>query len=199
MKIGFFGGSFNPPTYAHLEIARISIQEQNLDRVYFVPVGNSYKKPELIDENYRYEMLQIMSKNFNNIDVENIELNKNESISAIQAFEMIEKKYEGTEIYFIMGADNFIKMPTWKNAEELITKYNYIVFNRHSLNLENFIKENGMLYKNKEKYKIIQLKENKDTNSSIIRKLINEGKYQEADKYTSKEVIEYIVKNNLYQ
>ena len=153
MKIGFFGGSFNPPTYAHLEIARMSIQEQNLDRVYFVPVGNSYKKPELIDENYRYEMLQIISKNFNNIDVENIELNKNESISAIQAFEMIEKKYEGTKIYFIMGADNFIKMPTWKNAEELITKYNYIVFNRHSLNLENFIKENGMLYKNKEKYK----------------------------------------------
>ena len=65
MKIGFFGGSFNPPTYAHLEIARMSIQEQNLDRVYFVPVGNSYKKPELIDENYRYEMLQIISKNFN--------------------------------------------------------------------------------------------------------------------------------------
>ena len=199
MKIGFFGGSFNPPTYAHLEIAKMSIEELNLDKVYFVPVGNSYKKPELVDENYRYQMLKIISKNSNNIDVENIELNKNESISAIQAFKMIEKKYEGAEIYFIMGADNFTKIQTWVNAEELITKYNYIVFNRHSLNLEDFISKNSILQKNKKKYKIIQLKENKDTNSSIIRRLINKEKYQEAEKYTYKDVIEYIVKNNLYK
>ena len=157
------------------------------------------KKPELVDENYRYQMLKIISKNSNNIDVENIELNKNESISAIQAFKMIEKKYEGAEIYFIMGADNFTKIQTWVNAEELITKYNYIVFNRHSLNLEDFISKNSILQKNKKKYKIIQLKENKDTNSSIIRRLINKEKYQEAEKYTYKDVIEYIVKNNLYK
>ena len=38
-KLGFFGGSFNPPTYAHINVAKMSIEKFNLDAVYFVPVG----------------------------------------------------------------------------------------------------------------------------------------------------------------
>ena len=53
-KLGFFGGSFNPPTYAHINVAKMSIEKFNLDAVYFVPVGNLYNKLSLIDENYRY-------------------------------------------------------------------------------------------------------------------------------------------------
>ena len=49
-KIGFFGGSFNPPTYAHLEVAKTALRQLNLDKVFFVPVGNLYNKPDLIDE-----------------------------------------------------------------------------------------------------------------------------------------------------
>ena len=49
-KVGFFGGSFNPPTNAHLEIAKTALEEMELDKVYFVPMGNTYKKPGLIDE-----------------------------------------------------------------------------------------------------------------------------------------------------
>ena len=41
-KLGFFGGSFNPPTYAHINVAKMSIEKFNLDAVYFVPVGNLY-------------------------------------------------------------------------------------------------------------------------------------------------------------
>ena len=63
MKISFFGGSFNPPTYAHLNIAVDSLRKLNVDKLFFVPVGNTYKKPYLIDEKYRYEMLEIMCNN----------------------------------------------------------------------------------------------------------------------------------------
>lgn len=48
MKIGFFGGCFNPPTIAHIELANIAIQVAGLDKLFFVPMGNCYKKDELI-------------------------------------------------------------------------------------------------------------------------------------------------------
>ena len=93
MKIGFFGGSFNPPTYAHMHIAKISIEQLKLDKFFFVPVGNLYDKPDLVDENYRYDMLNIACENENNIYVENIELKKAKRLSTIEAFEIIENKY----------------------------------------------------------------------------------------------------------
>ena len=48
-RMGFFGGSFNPPTYAHINIAKASIEKLGLDKFFFVPVGNLYNKPDLID------------------------------------------------------------------------------------------------------------------------------------------------------
>ena len=44
IKLGFFGGCFNPPTIAHLEIALKAIEIEKLDKVYFVPMGDYYKK-----------------------------------------------------------------------------------------------------------------------------------------------------------
>ena len=47
-KLGFFGGCFNPPTVAHIELIEKAIKENNLDMVYFVPMGDLYKKENLI-------------------------------------------------------------------------------------------------------------------------------------------------------
>lgn len=43
-RIGFFGGCFNPPTIAHIELIENTIKENNLDKVYFVPMGDQYPK-----------------------------------------------------------------------------------------------------------------------------------------------------------
>ena len=57
-RYGFFGGSFNPPTIAHERLAEEIAEKFKLDKVYFVPVGNYYKKTDLIDENKRLAMLE---------------------------------------------------------------------------------------------------------------------------------------------
>ena len=203
-KFGFFGGSFNPPTYAHLKIAKESIEKFNLDKVFFVPVGNLYNKPELIDEKYRYEMLKIISKNENNIEVEDIELNKEKTISAIQAFFMIENKYKKfynheIETYYIMGADNFINILNWKDSKQLIENYKYIIFKRDNIDIEEYINENKLLNKNKSNFNILKLNENNYINSSSIRENIKKEKYKENVKYTKEEIIKYIKENKLYK
>ncbi len=59
MKIGFFGGCFNPPTNAHINLAIKVLKESNLDKLIFVPVGDFYQKQDLVSEEHRYNMLKI--------------------------------------------------------------------------------------------------------------------------------------------
>lgn len=200
-RMGFFGGSFNPPTYAHINIAKASIEKLGLDKFFFVPVGNLYNKPDLIDEVYRYDMLKIACKNENNIFVEDIELKKSRNLSAIEVFEMIENKYKKDNdiaIFFVMGADNFIKLPNWKNAKELITKYQYIIFERNNSNLRNQIEENELLNKNKFNFHILKLEDYSQISSGNIRTLIKNNDYEKCREFTKPEIIEYIKMNKLY-
>lgn len=195
-KLGFFGGSFNPPTYAHINIAKMSIEKFNLDAVYFVPVGNLYNKPSLIDENNRYKMLELICDD--KIKVENIELGRKEPLNTLQAFELIEQKYKNTENYYIMGADNFEKLPTWKNAKELIENYKYIIFERNGSNSKSMIDTHDLLKQNRDNFKFLSVEQYSNVSSGIIRKLIQNQNYEECEKYTRPEIVKYIKENKLY-
>ena len=195
-KLGFFGGSFNPPTYAHINVAKMSIEKFNLDAVYFVPVGNLYNKPSLIDENYRYKMLELICDD--KIMVENIELGRKQTLNTLQAFELIEQKYKSTENYYIMGADNFEKLPTWKNAKELIENYKYIIFERNGSNSKSMIDAQELLKQNRDNFKFLSVEQYSNVSSGIIRKLIQNQNYEECEKYTRPEIVKYIKENKLY-
>ena len=195
-KLGFFGGSFNPPTYAHINIAKMSIEKFNLDAVYFVPVGNLYNKPSLIDENNRYKMLELICDD--KIKVENIELGRKEPLNTLQAFELIEQKYKNTENYYIMGADNFEKLPTWKNAKELIENFKYIIFERNGSNSKSMIDTHGLLKQNRDNFKFLSVEQYSNVSSGIIRKFIQNQNYEECEKYTRPEIVKYIKENKLY-
>lgn len=197
-KLGFFGGSFNPPTYAHINIAKMSIEKFNLDAVYFVPVGNLYNKPSLIDEKYRYKMLQLVCGD--KIKAENVELNRKETLDTLQAFNLIEKKYKNdeTEIFYIMGADNFEKLPNWKDSKKLVEDYQYIIFKRDGSNLEQCIEKNQILKKNRQNFKFLDLQQYADISSGIIRELIKKEDYEQCKEYTDAAIVQYIKENKLY-
>lgn len=195
-KLGFFGGSFNPPTYAHINIAKMSAEKFNLDEVFFVPVGNLYNKPSLIDEKYRYQMLQLVCNE--KIKVENIELGRKETLNTLQAFNLIEQKYKNEEIYYIMGADNFEKLPNWKDSKKLIENYKYIIFERNGSNIKNIVEKNELLCQNKNNFNFLTTEKYSNVSSGIIRELIKAGKYKECEKYTTPEIVEYIKEKRLY-
>lgn len=129
MKIGFFGGSFNPPTKAHTYLAKLAIEKLNLDKVIFVPIGDFYEKKELESIDIRIKMLEIICNKENKFEVSDIEKNFKEKKYAIDIFKIIENKYKDHDFYFLLGSDNFSKLPKWKDYKEL-KKYKYIVFER---------------------------------------------------------------------
>ena len=139
-----------------------------------------------------------------NIDVENIELNQNRNLSTIDAFKLISSKYKNVESYYIMGADNFKKLPKWKDSQELIENYKYIVFERKDdthkdMELEQYIKNNEVLNNNKNNFHILTLQKFDEINSGIIRNYIKQEEYSKCNEYTKPEVIEYIKNNKLYK
>ena len=187
MKLGFFGGCFNPPSNIHVNLAKDVLIHFNLDKVFFVPVGNYYKKNGLVDSLHRYNMLKLSIDGINNIEIEDIVLNYKEKLYAIDTFKLIKQKYKNDDLFFIMGSDNFRNISSWNNYQELINDFNIIVIERERIVVRNEAKSNIYEY-------IPEALSPVD--STKIRNMIKANK--STDKYLNKEVIKYIIKNKLY-
>jgi len=185
-KIGFWGGCFNPPSCAHIELAKEVLNNLKLDKIIFVPVGNYYEKEGLEDSKHRYNMLKLATNDNENLEVEDIEIKETKKLYAKDAFKMIKEKYFEDDIYFIMGSDNFINIHKWKDYEIIINKYKYIVIQRPSFNV-NIEKENIINYRPEQ---------TKDISSTKIRSLLEAN--GDLKKYIDKEVYKYIIENKLY-
>ena len=196
-NIAFYGGSFNPPTNIHLQIAKNVLKQLNIDKVYFVPVGNYYQKNELIDVKHRLNMLNIMCENQDKMYVSDITLNEKNNLKAIDVFKMLKEKYSNDNAYFIMGSDNFIKITEWKNFEELVENYKIIIVKRDNVDINKIILENRILEINKNNFFIINSEDtqNKVDSTEVRRKIKNS---ENIDKYLNKKISEYIVQNGLY-
>lgn len=103
------------------------------------------KKRDWLLGKHRYNMLKILVEKEKNINVDDMELNVDKKLYAVDVFKLIEEKYKGNNIYYIMGSDNYEKMPKWKEYEYIIEKYKYIVLEREeniisSTKIRNMIK-----------------------------------------------------------
>lgn len=197
-KYAFFGGSFNPPTIAHKTCAEKILQELKLDKLFFVPVGDGYKKAGLINEKYRYEMLKLICKESQNLDVCDIELNTCINYKAIDVFRLIKNKYKDDEIYFIMGADNFKNILDWKDWEELISNYSFILLNRNNINLEKLIYENEILNNYRNNFYCINNMKEIEISSTFIRNKIKVGQKELIKDMLDVNVLQYIEERKLY-
>lgn len=157
-----------------------------MDKIYFVPVGNYYEKSSLIEAKHRYNMLKLAIED--KMDVEKIAIESKVKLYAIDTFELLKEKYNKDDIFFIMGSDNFRKMPTWKNYEKLKTNYNIIVIERERKKIRNENQKN-----------IIEFIPEKlaEIDSTQIREMFKNNE-KNVKKYLNPKVYEYIQKNNLY-
>jgi len=187
-KIGFYGGCFNPPTRAHIQLAIKVLQNYKLDKIFFVPVGNAYNKKELADEQHRYNMLKIAIQNEPNLEILDIELNQNKNFKAIDVFKLINNKFKNSQNYFIMGADNFQKIENWKDYQTLISEFNYIVLSRENIGI------NKNKNKNVHYFKKCQI----DCSSTQVREYIKQSNIQSLQEYIDNNVLNYIMNNQLY-
>ena len=193
MKIGIFGGSFNPPHNMHTDIANYMINQQYVDKIVFVPTGSKYAyKNNLIEEEHRYNMLEILSNKNDNILVSDYEL-KSEVVYTIDTLRYFKELYPNDEICFICGLDNFSYIDKWKNGEEILSNYKLVVINRDGNDLEELLVKYDQYRDNI----VISNMEMKDISSTFIRD--NIGEIDKVKEYIDEDVLRYIQENNLYR
>lgn len=196
-KIGFFGGSFNPLTIAHINLSNKIVKDCNLDKLIFVPIGDFYEKTELIEFKHRYNMIKLVCNTNKKLEVIDIENDKSTKLYAIDTFEIIKKHYMNDDIYFIMGTDNLEKIKDWKSYNDLVAKYKYIILERKENAFQDIISNNKDIKEHREKFSIVSDYKYNNISSSLVRNKIR--KHEDVSKLIPKEIEEYIKKNNLYK
>ncbi|MBK5262977.1 MAG: nicotinate (nicotinamide) nucleotide adenylyltransferase [Peptostreptococcaceae bacterium] len=199
MKIGILGGTFDPVHFGHLSIAKQALEELALDKLIVVPAKLQPFKlnvPVTIGK-HRTEMLKLAFEGFEKVTVSDYELNQNKVSYTINTLNAFKKEYPESELWFLMGADSFLKIEIWKNAKDLLSQFNLIVGVRPGYKekeLENQIKHLEKTYGTK----IYMLKNEKlDISSTDIRKGISQGK--SINEFVSLAVERYITEYALYK
>jgi nicotinate-nucleotide adenylyltransferase len=168
MKIGILGGTFDPIHYAHIHIAKAALSEVNLDKVIFMPSGNSYMKSNVSPSIHRLNMLKLALKEYPEFEISEIEINRQGYTYTCDTIKEL-KETTDDEYYFIIGTDTLLMLEKWYKPEYLFENLTFVVADRKSD--ERAAKEQE--YKDKYNAKIIDLScEYMDTSSTRIRECI---------------------------
>lgn len=132
MKVGLFGGTFNPPHSGHLIVIE-SVQDQmHFDRILFIPSANPPHKsdPSLAPASSRLEMTHLAVQGNETFMVSDIETTRMGKSYTVDTVGELAEKHPGADFSFIIGADNFLELETWKSPEDIFAKAGLIVMTR---------------------------------------------------------------------
>jgi nicotinate-nucleotide adenylyltransferase len=133
MKIGLFGGTFDPVHCGHLQLAQNAQAQFSLDKVIFVPAFQPpHKKelPSLTSARDRYEMVRLAVEGESFLELSDCELKRKGVSYAFETLSEFEKKYPGDEFFLILGKDAFEGIDAWYRAAELKKKVRFLVAKR---------------------------------------------------------------------
>jgi nicotinate-nucleotide adenylyltransferase len=133
MRVGLFGGSFNPIHLGHLRAAEEDREALGLDLVYFVPAASPPHKPsgELAPAEHRLAMVRLATKGNRHFMASDVEIRRTGSSYSIETIRyFLATLRQPATLYLIMGADQFAELDTWKDCDELVRLTNIAVHTR---------------------------------------------------------------------
>ncbi len=142
--IGIFGGTFDPVHVGHMAVARAAERHFHLHQVHFVPSGHPPHKQrhELAPFPDRFAMVALACAehplylpSLAEAGEDFSGLHRFYSIDTVRHFRR-QLRHPDDRLYFIIGADAFLHLPTWRSYEELLGSCNFIVASRPGFRLE---------------------------------------------------------------
>lgn len=132
MRIGLYGGSFDPVHLGHLLVAQAAREEALLDRIYFVPAARSPFKPdrELSSDAARLQMLHLALGGRPYCEIDPQEISRGGISYSIDTVQSYAARFKGAELYYLIGADHVGQLPKWRNADLLASLVTFLVIPR---------------------------------------------------------------------
>lgn len=133
MKIGLFGGTFDPVHRCHVAVATQVRDLLHLDRVLLIPSGDPPHKPlgTLAPAFHRLEMVRLAIAGEPSLEASELEIRRPAKSYSIETVRTLKDQYGlGTELFFLIGLDAFLELPTWKDAPSLLSLCHFVVVSR---------------------------------------------------------------------
>ena len=133
MKLGLFGGTFNPIHRCHLRVAHQVREHLALDSILFIPTGTPPHKPlaSLASADHRLAMVREAVANEPGFAVSDIEVRRTAISYSIDTVLALQKEYgPSVELYFLIGLDAFLEIESWKHPSALLQACHFVVIGR---------------------------------------------------------------------
>ena len=198
MKIGIYGGTFNPPHTGHLHAAKQAVQILGLDKLLLIPDRIAPHKEIPAGSpvpQQRLEMLRIAAAGEPKMEVSDIELKREGASYSYLTVEALREIYPDAELYLLMGTDMFLSFDTWMNPERITRNATLAVMYRGEKG------ERAAIEAQKKRFEAegakIELVENQvlSISSTQLRRLIA---FRCAGEFLPAGVEDYIRENGLY-
>ena len=192
MKIGIFGGSFNPIHSGHAIIAHHIISSGAVDRLWLMisPV-NPLKVglEQQVADTDRLRMVEMVTRPLENVETSAFEFTMPKPSYTIDTLNALQAKFPDDEFYLVTGADNWVIFERWRNSEEILAKYHLLVYPRlgYDVVIPEELRDRVTLVD----APIIEL------SSTAVRERLAQG--LSARYYVPDEVLSYIERKGLYR
>ena len=195
MKIGIYGGTFNPVHIEHENLVLSAIKELSLDKVVIVPTFLSPHKTLVpASETDRLNMLKIAFKDVGKAEISDYEIKKGGTSYSYMTVEHFRAIYPADELFFLVGGDMLSDFKTWKNPEKILSAATVAVTDREGT-FTDYKAEREYFKKTFGKEFIKLSEKGKAVSSAEIRIYFSFGFIPDG---LIKEVEDYIIKNDVY-
>jgi nicotinate-nucleotide adenylyltransferase len=140
-SVALFGGTFDPPHTGHVAVAQAAQRRFHLDRVYFIPSSRPPHKSqrELTPFIHRYAMVALICADHPGFVPSLAEApvaGPPHIFYTIDTIRRYHREHPDDHLYFVVGADQFLELPTWKNYESLLDSCDFIIASRPGFRLD---------------------------------------------------------------
>ncbi len=131
MKLGIFGGTFDPVHWGHLLAARAALEELRLDRLLFVPAARSpFKSDSPAPAEFRLRLLRLALAGMPQFEIDSREITRQGPSYTIQTLREIARSHAGAELFFLIGSDHVGHLGQWHEAGELAGMATFVAIPR---------------------------------------------------------------------
>lgn len=180
-----FGGAFNPPTKAHIDCARIAMQQSGYDHVVFVPSKEIYirydqKKDYVYSDEKRLAMLQCIAEQEAWMCVSDYEITSDHQPRTYET--LCALKQQGFDCALLFGSDKLQEFSSaWRYPEQIAQEFGIVCMSRNGLDTEKIIENDPLLVLLQQYITIVEIPDiYQNVSSSEVRKMLKEERLQEA-------------------